>query len=120
MSSNTCQLREKEGGEATNILEHHINTGNSPPIPVPPYRTSPVKNCPDCIKYKASNQKPSGLLQTPVPAQSNGQSWPLISLGPYQRVKMIKDGSSSLRIVPPSGSNCLHYPMPQLKNVPLH
>ncbi|GFV68599.1 transposon Tf2-8 polyprotein [Trichonephila clavipes] len=57
------------GGEATNILEHHINTGNSPPISVPPYRISPVKNCPDCIKYKASNQKPSRLLQTPVPAQ---------------------------------------------------
>ncbi|GFU01812.1 hypothetical protein TNCV_1523181 [Trichonephila clavipes] len=94
MSSNTCQLREGEsesftsarkeklnlllesfqnvfepGREATNILEHHINTRNSPPISVPPYRTSPVKNCPDCIKYKASNQKPSGLLQTPVPAQ---------------------------------------------------
>ncbi|GFU56901.1 transposon Tf2-8 polyprotein [Trichonephila clavipes] len=98
MSSNTCQLREGEGesltsvcvcaqkeklnlllesfqnvfepgGEATNILEHHINTGNSPPISIPPYRMSPVKNCPDCIKYKASNQKPSGLLQTPVPAQ---------------------------------------------------
>ncbi|GFW07855.1 transposon Tf2-8 polyprotein [Trichonephila clavipes] len=93
MSSNTCQLREGEGesltsaqkeklnlllesfqnvfepgGEATNILEHNINTGNSP-ISVPPYRMSPVKNCPDCIKYKASNQKPSGLLQTPVPAQ---------------------------------------------------
>ncbi|GFV60260.1 retrovirus-related Pol polyprotein from transposon 17.6 [Trichonephila clavipes] len=89
MSSNTCQLREGEGesltsaqkeklnlwlesfqnvfepgGEATNILEHHINTGNSPLISVPPYRMSPVKNCPDCIKYKASNQKPSGLLQT--------------------------------------------------------
>ncbi|GFW18601.1 hypothetical protein TNCV_1222621 [Trichonephila clavipes] len=69
MSSNTGQLREGEGGEATNILEHHINTGNSPPISVPPYRMSPVKNCPDCIKYKASNQKPSGLLQTPAPAQ---------------------------------------------------
>ncbi|GFX57553.1 retrovirus-related Pol polyprotein from transposon 412 [Trichonephila clavipes] len=69
MLSNTCQLREGEGGEATHILEHHINTGNSPPISVPPYRMSPVKNCPDCIKYKASNQKPSGLLQTPVPAQ---------------------------------------------------
>ncbi|GFV63247.1 retrovirus-related Pol polyprotein from transposon 412 [Trichonephila clavipes] len=98
MSSNTCQLREgkgesltsvcvcaqkeklnlllesfqnvfEPGGEATNILEHYINTGNSPPISVPPYRMSPVKNCPDCIKYKASNQKPSGLLQTPVPAQ---------------------------------------------------
>ncbi|GFV07318.1 transposon Tf2-9 polyprotein [Trichonephila clavipes] len=95
MSSNSCQLREGEGesltsvcaqkeklnlllesfqnvfepgGEATNILEHHINTGSSP-ISVPPYRMSPVKNCPDCIKYKASNQKPSGLLQTPVPAQ---------------------------------------------------
>ncbi|GFU67888.1 retrovirus-related Pol polyprotein from transposon 412 [Trichonephila clavipes] len=96
MSSNTCQLREGEGEnltsvcaqkekfnvllesfqnvfepgrEATNILEHHINTGNSPPISVPPYRMSQVKNCPDCIKYKASNQKLSGLLQTPVPAQ---------------------------------------------------
>ncbi|GFT75750.1 uncharacterized protein TNCV_3125451 [Trichonephila clavipes] len=94
ISSNTCQLREGEGesltsaqkeklnlllesfqnvfepgGEATHILEHHISTGNSPPISVPPYRMSPVKNCPDCIKYKASNQKPSGLLQTPVPAQ---------------------------------------------------
>ncbi|GFU82959.1 hypothetical protein TNCV_3823371 [Trichonephila clavipes] len=33
------------------------------------HRMSPVSNCPDCIKYKASNQKPSGLLQTPVPAQ---------------------------------------------------
>ncbi|GFT86306.1 retrovirus-related Pol polyprotein from transposon opus [Trichonephila clavipes] len=43
MSSNTCQLREGEGGEATNILEHHINTGNSPPTSVPPYRMSPVK-----------------------------------------------------------------------------
>ncbi|GFV57088.1 retrovirus-related Pol polyprotein from transposon 297 [Trichonephila clavipes] len=31
------------GGEATHILEHHINTGNSPPISVPPYRMSHVK-----------------------------------------------------------------------------
>ncbi|GFU41773.1 hypothetical protein TNCV_3458741 [Trichonephila clavipes] len=95
MSNNTCQLREngkvnrmtsaqkeklnllfgilqrclRTGREATNILEHHINTGNSPPISLPPYRMSPVNNCPDCIKYKASNQKPSGLLQTPLPAQ---------------------------------------------------
>ncbi|GFX82278.1 retrovirus-related Pol polyprotein from transposon 297 [Trichonephila clavipes] len=52
MSSNTCELREGEesfqnvferGREATNILEHHINTGNSPPISVPPYIMSPVK-----------------------------------------------------------------------------
>ncbi|GFU14358.1 retrovirus-related Pol polyprotein from transposon 412 [Trichonephila clavipes] len=57
------------GGEATNILEHHINTRISLPISVPPYRMSPVKNYPDCIEYKASNQKPFRLLQTPVPAQ---------------------------------------------------
>ncbi|GFV96444.1 retrovirus-related Pol polyprotein from transposon 412 [Trichonephila clavipes] len=98
MTSHTCELREgegeslisvcvcaqkeklnlplesfqnvfKPGGEATHIFEHHINTGNSPTISVPPYRMSPVKNCRDCIKYKASNQKPSRLLQTPVPAQ---------------------------------------------------
>ncbi|GFV95991.1 hypothetical protein TNCV_2096591 [Trichonephila clavipes] len=89
--------------------------GNSPPISVPPYRMSPVKNCPDCIKYKASNQKPSELLQTPVPAQ-RFETLAIDLFGPYLRVKMEKDGSSSLRIVPPSGSNCLLYPMPQLKN----
>ncbi|GFX71521.1 hypothetical protein TNCV_2695091 [Trichonephila clavipes] len=31
------------GGEATHILEHHINTGNSLPISVSTYRMSPVK-----------------------------------------------------------------------------
>ncbi|GFY14759.1 uncharacterized protein TNCV_648021 [Trichonephila clavipes] len=114
MSSNYCQLREGEGGEATNILEHHINTGNSPPISVPPYRMSPVKNCPDDIKYKTSNQKPSGLLQTSVPAQR----FETLAIDLFGPLPESKDGSS-LRIVPPSGSNCLHYPMPQLKNVPL-
>ncbi|GFT65299.1 transposon Ty3-I Gag-Pol polyprotein [Trichonephila clavipes] len=43
LSSNTCQLREGEGGESKNILEHHINTENSPPISVPPCRMSPLK-----------------------------------------------------------------------------
>ncbi|GFV09032.1 retrovirus-related Pol polyprotein from transposon 297 [Trichonephila clavipes] len=68
MTSNTCQIREGDGGsltsvqkekfdlhlksfqnvfepggEATNILEHHINTGNSPPVSVPPYIMSPLK-----------------------------------------------------------------------------
>ncbi|GFT12924.1 pro-Pol polyprotein [Trichonephila clavipes] len=28
-----------------------------------------VKSCSECIGYKATNQKPAGLLQTPVPAQ---------------------------------------------------
>ncbi|GFV42508.1 uncharacterized protein TNCV_2905171 [Trichonephila clavipes] len=35
--------QQTTGGEATNILEHRINIGNSPPISVPPYRMSPVK-----------------------------------------------------------------------------
>ncbi|GFT65302.1 integrase_H2C2 domain-containing protein [Trichonephila clavipes] len=33
------------------------------------YITDNVKNCPDCFICKASNQKPLGLLQTPVPDQ---------------------------------------------------
>ncbi|GFX74339.1 retrovirus-related Pol polyprotein from transposon 412 [Trichonephila clavipes] len=28
-----------------------------------------VKSCSECIRYKATNQKPASLLQTPVPAQ---------------------------------------------------
>ncbi|GBM45573.1 hypothetical protein AVEN_81024-1 [Araneus ventricosus] len=31
--------------------------------------TNYVKNCLDCTRFKASNQKPSGLLQTQVQAQ---------------------------------------------------
>ncbi|KAF8791083.1 Retrovirus-related Pol polyprotein like [Argiope bruennichi] len=31
--------------------------------------TDYVKNCADCIRYKATNQKPAGLIQTHVPAQ---------------------------------------------------
>ncbi|GFX54887.1 retrovirus-related Pol polyprotein from transposon 412 [Trichonephila clavipes] len=120
MSNNTCQLRERDGecmtsaqkeklnlllesfkdvfepgGEATNILEHHINTRNSPPISVHPYRMSPVKNCPDCIKYKASNQKPSELLQTPVPAQCF-ESLAIDLFGPLTE---IKDGKRWILII---------------------
>ncbi|GFV99977.1 transposon Tf2-8 polyprotein [Trichonephila clavipes] len=58
MSSNTCQLREGEGESLTSAQKEKLNL-----------LMYPVKNCPDFIKYKASNQKPSGLLQTPVPAQ---------------------------------------------------
>ncbi|GFV96249.1 pro-Pol polyprotein [Trichonephila clavipes] len=31
--------------------------------------TDYVKSCSECIRYKATNQKPAVLLQTPVPAQ---------------------------------------------------
>ncbi|GFT50761.1 transposon Tf2-11 polyprotein [Trichonephila clavipes] len=120
MSSNACQLREgkgesltsaqkeklnlllesfqnvfEPGGEATNILDHHINTGNSPPISVPPYRMSPVKSCPDCIKYKASNQKPSGLLQTPVPAQ-RFETW---AIDLFEPLPESKDGKRWILII---------------------
>lgn len=30
------------------------------------YVTEYVKNCPDCQRYKAQNQKPAGLVQTPI------------------------------------------------------
>ncbi|GFX23156.1 hypothetical protein TNCV_2933201 [Trichonephila clavipes] len=62
----------------------------------------PVKNCPDCIKYKALNQKPSVLLQTPVPTQR----FETLAIDLFGPLPESKDGSSSLRIVPPSGSNC--------------
>ncbi|GFX61680.1 retrovirus-related Pol polyprotein from transposon 17.6 [Trichonephila clavipes] len=83
------------GGEATNNLENHINTGNSPPIYVPPYRMSPVKNCPDCIKYKASNQKPSGLLQTPVPAQR----FETLAIDLFEPLTESKDGKIWILII---------------------
>ncbi|GFV32449.1 transposon Ty3-I Gag-Pol polyprotein [Trichonephila clavipes] len=96
-------------GTYTRIAKNHYWTG------MRKYITDYVKNCPDCIKYKASNQKPSGLLQTPVQAQ-RFETLAIDLIGPLPESK---DGSSSLRTVPPSGSNCLHYPMPQLNNVPL-
>ncbi|GFW43368.1 pro-Pol polyprotein [Trichonephila clavipes] len=120
MYSNTCQLREGEGerltsaqkeklnlllesfqnvfepgGGATNILGHHINSGNSPPVSVSPYRMSPVKNCSDCIKYEASNQKPSGLLQTPVPSQ-RFETFAIDLFGPLPE---IKDGKRWIFII---------------------
>ncbi|GFU75032.1 transposon Tf2-6 polyprotein [Trichonephila clavipes] len=50
-------------GTYTRIAKNYYWTG------MRKYITDYVKNCPDCIKYKASNQKPYGLVQTPVPAQ---------------------------------------------------
>ncbi|GFV87332.1 transposon Tf2-9 polyprotein [Trichonephila clavipes] len=50
-------------GTYTRIAKNYYWTG------MRKYITDYVKNCPDCIKYKASNLKPSGLLQTPVPVQ---------------------------------------------------
>ncbi|GFU76754.1 retrovirus-related Pol polyprotein from transposon 297 [Trichonephila clavipes] len=60
---------------------------------------------------------PSGLLLTPVPAQ-RFETLAIDLFGPYTGSK---DGRWILIIedCTASGSNCLHYPMQQLKNVPL-
>ncbi|GFW47434.1 hypothetical protein TNCV_4537241 [Trichonephila clavipes] len=50
-------------GTYTRIAKNYYGTG------MRKYVTDYVKNCPDCIKYRASDQKRSGLLQTPVRAQ---------------------------------------------------
>ncbi|GFW22859.1 retrovirus-related Pol polyprotein from transposon 412 [Trichonephila clavipes] len=102
MSSNTCQLREGEGesltlcvcvcaqkeklnlilesfqnvfepgGEATNILEHYINTGNSPPISVSPYRMSPTPVPTQRFETLAID------LFEPLPESKDGKRWILI------------------------------------------
>ncbi|GFS56077.1 transposon Tf2-6 polyprotein [Trichonephila clavipes] len=50
-------------GTHTRIVNNYYWTG------MRKYITDYVKNCPDCLKYKTSNQKSLGRLQTPVPAQ---------------------------------------------------
>ncbi|GFW00701.1 transposon Tf2-8 polyprotein [Trichonephila clavipes] len=45
---------------------------------------STVPSCSECITYKATNQKPAGLLQTPVPAE-RFESIAIDLLVPYQK-----------------------------------
>ncbi|GFU95957.1 uncharacterized protein TNCV_253081 [Trichonephila clavipes] len=54
-----------------------------------------VKNCPDCIKYKASNQKLSGLLQTPVPAQR----FETLAIDLFGQLPESKDGKRWILII---------------------
>ncbi|GFV79161.1 hypothetical protein TNCV_1817081 [Trichonephila clavipes] len=141
MSSNSCQLKEGEGESLTSFFPRRRNlTSSWNPSKMSPNQGEkqqiswsttltreivllslypPVKNCIDCIKYKPLQIRSIPGYYRHLCQPNVLKPWPLISSGPYLRVKMAKDGSSSLRIVPPSGSNCLHYPMRQLKNVPL-
>ncbi|GFW87170.1 gypsy retrotransposon integrase-like protein 1 [Trichonephila clavipes] len=72
------------GGEPTPFIEHRINTRNHLPVAVPPYRMNPSKKeilkqeidrlfsegiIEECARFKATNQKPAGLLRTPVYSQ---------------------------------------------------
>lgn len=83
---NNCQLRENEGqqlttsqrhetdallnkyktvfkvgGDATTFIEHHINTGNNPPVSVPPYRMSPSKK--ELLKKELDSLLEQGIIE---------------------------------------------------------
>ncbi|GFX55710.1 hypothetical protein TNCV_3427811 [Trichonephila clavipes] len=67
------------GEEPTPFIEHRINTRNHLPVAVSPYRMNPSKKeilkhesplkTEECARFKATNQKPAGLLRTPVYSQ---------------------------------------------------
>ncbi|GFS58059.1 retrovirus-related Pol polyprotein from transposon 412 [Trichonephila clavipes] len=76
-------------GTHTRIAKNYYWTG------MRKYITDYVKNCPDCIKYKASNQKPSGLLQTPVPVQR----FETLAIDLFGRLPESKDGKRWILII---------------------
>ncbi|GFV17648.1 retrovirus-related Pol polyprotein from transposon 412 [Trichonephila clavipes] len=76
-------------GTYTRIAKNYYWTG------MRKYITDYVKNCPDCIKYKASNQKPSGLLQTPVPAQR----FETLAIDLFRSLPESKDGNRWILII---------------------
>ncbi|GFV69628.1 transposon Tf2-9 polyprotein [Trichonephila clavipes] len=76
-------------GTYTRIAKNYYWTG------MRKYITDYVKNCPDCIKYKASNQKPSGLLQTPVPAQR----FEILAIDLFGPLPESKDGKRWILII---------------------
>ncbi|GFX54962.1 transposon Ty3-I Gag-Pol polyprotein [Trichonephila clavipes] len=59
------------------------------------YITDYVKNCHDCIKYKASNQKSSGLLQTLVPTLR----FETLTIDLFGPLTEIKDGKRWVLII---------------------
>ncbi|GBN67128.1 Retrovirus-related Pol polyprotein from transposon 297 [Araneus ventricosus] len=84
--ANSCQLREDEGttltpeqrkkmsyllekfdsifkpgGDPTPYAEHHINTGNSPPVAGPPYRMNPAKR--ELLKKELDSLLADGIIE---------------------------------------------------------
>ncbi|GFW56673.1 retrovirus-related Pol polyprotein from transposon 412 [Trichonephila clavipes] len=82
-------------GTYTRIAKNYYWTGMNK------YITDYVKNCPEtALNTKLEIRSLPGYYRHLC--QPNVlKPWTLISSGPYLRVKMVKDGSSSLRIVPP-------------------
>ncbi|GFW35385.1 retrovirus-related Pol polyprotein from transposon 412 [Trichonephila clavipes] len=76
-------------GTYTRIAKNYYWTG------MMKYITDYVKNCPDCIKYKASNQKPSVLLQTPVPSQR----FEILAIDLFGSLPESKDGKRWILII---------------------
>ncbi|GBL97086.1 Retrovirus-related Pol polyprotein from transposon 412 [Araneus ventricosus] len=54
-----------------------------------------VKTCAECIRYEARNQKPAGLLQTPVPAQR----FESIAIDPFGPLPETSEGMKWIFIV---------------------
>ncbi|GFX57036.1 transposon Tf2-8 polyprotein [Trichonephila clavipes] len=57
--------------------------------------TDYVKNCLDCLKYKACKQKPYGLLQTPAPAQR----FETLAIDLFGLLPESKDGKRGILII---------------------
>ncbi|GFX35622.1 transposon Ty3-I Gag-Pol polyprotein [Trichonephila clavipes] len=62
-----------------------------------------IKNCNECKRFKPSNQKPSGLLQTPV----YGQRFETLAVDLFGPLPETSNDSDY------RGSNSLRYPMQQ-------
>ncbi|GBN20563.1 Retrovirus-related Pol polyprotein from transposon 17.6 [Araneus ventricosus] len=51
----------KPGGDPTPYAEHHINTGNSPPVAGPPYRMNPAKR--ELLKKELDSLLADGIIE---------------------------------------------------------
>ncbi|GFS66858.1 retrovirus-related Pol polyprotein from transposon 17.6 [Trichonephila clavipes] len=80
------------------------------------YISDYIKKCPECARFKATNQKPAGLLRTPVYFRDL-KSLLLIYLSHCLKLTQVNNGYSLSRIVPRSGLSYLPFLKPVLVNV---
>nr|XP_049693483.1 uncharacterized protein LOC126054010 [Helicoverpa armigera] len=64
------------GGEPTPYAEHRIDTGEHPPISVPPYRLTPAKK--ELMLLQQRNEVLAVDLFGPLPEGENGERWILL------------------------------------------
>ncbi|GFV01045.1 hypothetical protein TNCV_1009661 [Trichonephila clavipes] len=80
------------------------------------YISDYIKQCPECARFKATNQKPAGLLRTQS-IHRDLKSLLLIYLGHCLKLTQVNNGYSLSRIVPRSGLSYLPFLKPVLVNV---